>query len=190
MNFLHFGSLNPLSGGPAMSTALSIRGIKMRGHVAELWGPPLGQEMPVDDTIVRHEVALSLWHPYLTQRSLRESGEFDLYHIQGCWMYGGHAMSCFARRTGKPYVITLRGMLYPQALAKAVWKKRLALWLYQTNDLKHAACIQATCQEEANYYRQLGFRNPVAVIPNAIELSPELPKVVQPEDIFRVGYLA
>ena len=189
MKILHFGSLSPHVGGPAMSTASSIRGIKALGHIAEIVCSAPYQEESVDKTILLHKVRFSPYHPFLTQRALQQLREFDLYHIQGCWLYGGHVLSAFARKTRKPYVITLRGMLYPQALLKGAWKKRFALWLYQANDLKHAACIQATCQEEADYYRQLGFRNPVAVIPNAFELPSELPQPVLQDGIFRIGYL-
>ncbi len=189
MKILHFGSLSPHAGGPAMSTASSIRGIKALGHIAEIVCSAPYQEESVDKTILLHKVRFSPYHPFLTQRALQQLGEFDLYHIQGCWLYGGHVLSAFARKTRKPYVITLRGMLYPQALAKSALKKHLAMLFYQANDLEHAACIQATCQEEAIFYHNLGFHNPVAIIPNAIELPEELPPAVQPKNIFRIGYL-
>lgn len=34
-----------------------------------------------------------------------------------------------------------------------------------------AACVQATCKEEMEYYRALGFKNPVAVLPNPIDIN-------------------
>ena len=41
--------------------------------------------------------------------------------------------------------------------------------LYQDHTLCNAAAVQATCIEEMEHYRALGFKNPVAVIPNPIE---------------------
>lgn len=32
--------------------------------------------------------------------------------------------------------------------------------------------MQATCEEEMHYYREMGFTNPVAIIPNPVELEP------------------
>lgn len=114
----------------------------------------------------------------------------DIYHIQGLWAPMGHRIAAFSRRKKVPYVITLRGMLYPQALASKKWKKRIALWLYQAKDLRKAACIQATCEEERAFYRDMGFRNPVAIIPNAVELSENGESPLRSMDsVFRVGYL-
>lgn len=85
--------------------------------------------------------------------------------------------------------MTLRGMLYPQALAHSTWIKNLSLMLYQKRDLQHAACIQATCMEEMEYYRALGFSNPVAVIPNPIDIKGLIDRPIPPKLKLRIGYL-
>jgi glycosyltransferase involved in cell wall biosynthesis len=61
-------------------------------------------------------------------------------------------------------------MLEPWALNAGKCKKKLALWLYQNNDLSKAACLHATAQLEADNIRKIGFKNPIAVIPNGIEI--------------------
>ena len=43
--------------------------------------------------------------------------------------------------------------------------------LYQRKDIAQASCIHATAAMEAENLRQLGFKNPIAVIPNGIDLS-------------------
>ena len=41
MKVLHCGSLDVKTGGPALSTSLSMRGVKPYGYEAEIWQEPL-----------------------------------------------------------------------------------------------------------------------------------------------------
>ena len=43
--------------------------------------------------------------------------------------------------------------------------------VYQRRDIQEAACILTTADMEANSLRNLGFTNPIAVIPNGIEID-------------------
>ncbi|WP_321290258.1 glycosyltransferase [uncultured Sunxiuqinia sp.] len=97
--------------------------------------------------------------------------QFDILHGHGIWQLPVHYMSQLAQKKGIPYIITPRGMLEPWALDAGKWKKRLAMALYQRKDLAQAACIHATAQMEADHIRELGFSNPIAVIPNGIDVS-------------------
>ena len=112
---------------------------------------------------------------------------FIMCKVCGQWL--GHSVASYARKQKKPYVITLRGMLYPQALAHSTLIKKISLALYQRNDLQRAACIQATCEEEMNYYRELGFTNPVAILPNPIEVEGIIERPIPPKAKLRIGYL-
>lgn len=116
--------------------------------------------------------------------------DYDLYHTNGMWMHCNHETCLVARRKNKPYIITPHGMLYPQALARSAWKKKLLLNFGGVNkDLLQADCIHVTCQEEMKHYRELGFKNPVAVIPNPVPI-PEFIKDIQRDDtIKRFGFL-
>ncbi|MGF1451032.1 MAG: glycosyltransferase, partial [Opitutales bacterium] len=55
------------------------------------------------------------------------------------------------------------------------WKKRLAWWLFQRKDCHQAAAFHATAEEEAARLRELGFRQPVIVLPNGVDPVPEAP---------------
>lgn len=103
------------------------------------------------------------------------NGSFDLVHTQGLWMYPSAATNSWHRRTGKPYLVSPHGMLDPWALANARWKKRLAAVLYERKHLRHAACLHALSASEAQSIRAFGLANPIAVIPNGIELPPSAP---------------
>jgi len=97
--------------------------------------------------------------------------ETDLFHGNGLWQFPIHEMSKVARAKNIPYVISPHGMLEPWALNDGKWKKKMAFWLYQYKDLAFASCIHATAQTEADAIRKLGLKNPIAIIPNGIDLS-------------------
>ena len=92
----------------------------------------------------------------------------DIYHTNGLWRYCNHVPAVIARQKGKPFVLTPHGMLYPQGLARSKWQKKLLRWACVDRDIRGAACIHVTCEEEMQHVRALGFTNPVAVIPNPV----------------------
>ncbi|MCB2218436.1 glycosyltransferase [Desulfofustis glycolicus] len=93
----------------------------------------------------------------------------DLVHVHGLWMYPSLAARSVSKR-GVPYVISPRGMLDAWALKNSVWKKRVAAIAYENKHLRGAACIHALCQEEYRAVRLYGLKNPVAIIPNGVDL--------------------
>lgn len=116
--------------------------------------------------------------------------EYDLYHTNGMWMHCNHETCVAARRKNKPYIITPHGMLYPQALARSAWKKRLLLTFGgATKDLKEAVCIHATCRVEMEHYKTLGYGNPVAVIPNPVPIPAHFPLKRTGMSKNSIGYL-
>lgn len=97
----------------------------------------------------------------------------DLIDVQGLWTYPSLASLQYARLTGKPYMVTPRGMLDPWAQQNSAMKKKLAAWAFQTAHLRGAVCLRATAEMEALHFRAAGLINPIAIVPNGIEL-PEL----------------
>lgn len=115
--------------------------------------------------------------------------DYDLYHTNGLWMYCNHITASIARKKGKPYVITPHGMLYPQALARSAWKKKLMMHLCFDKDIREANCIHATCVQEMKYYRDLGYKNPVAVISNPMPLPDYIDDIKPERNKKRIGFL-
>lgn len=93
-----------------------------------------------------------------------------ILHDNGTWMPNNHATAVVARELRIPLIISTRGMLEPWALAHRAWKKRLALLFYQRRDLETAAVLHATSRQEIETLRRLGFRKPIAMIPNGVSL--------------------
>lgn len=101
--------------------------------------------------------------------------DVDLYHGNGLWQFPVHFMAKKARKNKIPYIISPHGMLEPWSLEQSKWKKNLAMCVFQKNDLRNAAVLHVTANMEAENIRNLGFENPIAVIPNGIDLK-EFPK--------------
>jgi len=94
----------------------------------------------------------------------------DIVHLHGIWNFALHRCAIVCRRWRIPYVIAPRGMLEPWSLKQKWLKKRLARWLYQDRDLKGAAALHATAESEAEQFKKLGFKNPVIVSPNGVNV--------------------
>ena len=94
----------------------------------------------------------------------------QIIHNHGLWTQPNHAAARVARRLGVPVIVSTHGMLAPWALRHKAWKKRLAWWAYQKADLEQARVIRVTAEHEALAVRRLGFRQPIAFVPNGIEM--------------------
>ncbi|WP_102408571.1 glycosyltransferase [Parabacteroides bouchesdurhonensis] len=181
-------------GGPALTTLLVVRGLRNIHIDASILTYGVGDgDKPVsgEDFIVSLP-SLSAWQQTagwsLPMKKALKKTSPDIYHIQGLWQYPIYETARVAQRKNTPYIITLHGQLYPQALVLSSLKKKIALSLFQRRQLQQAACIHATCMEEYRYYRALGFTNPVAVVPNPIDCN-EYPLYSRTDNIKRVGYL-
>lgn len=93
-----------------------------------------------------------------------------------------------ARHARKPHVITLHGTLNPVALARSPVKKKVFWAALQGRAVREAALLHATSDEEYHHIRKLGLRQPVAVIPNGIDV-PALPKRERAKGPRRLLYL-
>lgn len=110
---------------------------------------------------------------------LHKVNPLQIIHDHGMWLPCNHASAVAAYRLGIPYVISPRGMLEPWAINFKAWKKKIAWQLWVRRDLQKVTAFCATAQQEGENLRQLGLRQPIAVIPNGVDLSP-LPTVVKP----------
>ena len=73
-------------------------------------------------------------------------------------------------------MVTPRGMLDPWALRRMAWKKWIVRLWYENEHLRSASCLRATSAMEADHFRAFGLRNPIAVVPNGLELPPLKPR--------------
>lgn len=105
-------------------------------------------------------------------RQLRARMQRDsVVHVHGLWMYPGLLARQLANTSGAVRIVSPHGMLEPWALKNSRWKKRLAAWLFENQNLRTADCLHALCQPEADHIRYYGLKNPIAVIPNGVDFE-------------------
>lgn len=193
MKVLYTGTLDVNAGGPAFSTYNTMRGLNAIGvetHVLMFemgqGGKLIGTDVPMHFAKRPMENVFGYSPAY--KREVMACGDFDIYQTQGIWQYYTYAMVDVARRKGKPYIITPRGMLYPQDIAKSKpWLKRMSLRLRLLGDLNRAACVHVTCDDEMRHCRRLGVTSPIAVVPNPVEIKDYAKR--KQDGVFRLGYL-
>ena len=112
-----------------------------------------------------------------TLQALHATHGISACHQHGIWLRCSHETSTFASQNSIPLIMAPRGMLEPWAINNSKWKKKLAWFLYQKRDLQRVTAFHATAHSEAENIRRLGFKQPIAVIPNGVQL----PKAIQSE---------
>ena len=110
------------------------------------------------------------FNPQGAELGAEDFKQFDIVHVHGIWDPRLHNVAKMCRAAKVPYVVAPRGMLEPWSLKQKWLKKRIARFLYQDKDLKCAAALHATAESEAEQFRKLGFRNPVVISPNGVNL--------------------
>jgi len=110
------------------------------------------------------------WSPTLNRRIKEENSKADIIHNHGLWMFP----NLYARQAaigGRiPLVISPRGMLEDWSLGRSRIKKFMAWSLFEQVNLRSAALFHATSEMEARSVRKLGLRQPIAIIPNGVEI--------------------
>ncbi len=96
----------------------------------------------------------------------------DLVHVHGVWELMNIQICRAAAKAGKPYFVTVRGMLDDWAMSRRPLKKHLYLSLVGRRWLRGAARMHLTAKGElAQASTRMTIRNGV-VIPNLLDLSP------------------
>lgn len=95
------------------------------------------------------------------------AADLDCLHLHGIWMYPSRAATIWARRTGRPFLISPHGMLDPWITGRGRWKKALARWGYERSSWRTASLLHAlTVRESQDIARETG-RQDTVVIANA-----------------------
>jgi glycosyltransferase involved in cell wall biosynthesis len=98
--------------------------------------------------------------------------EADIIHSHLLWMmptiYPAYVMRAKANRCH--LMMSPRGTLDPWDFHNHVFQKRIAWTLGQRMNLSYSSCLHATAPMECEHFRALGFRAPVAIIPNGVDI--------------------
>ena len=120
---------------------------------------------PIDTNLL-----VELFSQYLYIHRLFERGQFNLVHLHGVWTPFLAVVALIARVKRIPVIISPHGCLEPWALNFKKLKKRLALLTYQGAVFRAASLFVATADQEVMSIRNLGYRQPIAVIPNGVDV--------------------
>jgi glycosyltransferase involved in cell wall biosynthesis len=178
------------SGGPAHSVFYTSKGLKNIGCDINI----LTYSIENDDqflcdedfiiSILNKKTSFAYSSAY---KNYLQSHIYDIYHIHGIWQYPSYITAKISRRRHRPYIISPRGMLYPQALNHSRFKKKMFLFFSLMHDLHNASAIHVTCMEEMQHIRKMGIKSPIAFIPNPLDF-PKKSEIVSPTKL-RIGYL-
>lgn len=176
MKVLHtINGLAAKSGGPTTCTYSLLKGLnKEENNVDVLTYEPVNNDILIGSDsfikVVPRPKDTRLAYSPVFKNYLSNHNHYDLYHINAIWQYPAHATAKYARINKKPYIISPHGMLYANALKKSWFVKKVFYYAWFRKDLERAACIHATSKEEMRQIRNCGLKNPIAVIPNPIDL--------------------
>ena len=165
-------SIDKKDGGPSRSVPILAKGLTMQGIDTILLtcaSSDMNSHIIENTPVKLITLSSNISHKALEKLILNE--RFDIIHAQNLWNPLYHKVAKIARRHNIPYIMTPRGCLEPWCLKHKALKKKLALFLYQKNDLQKATCILATSKMEATNIRNIGINAPIAVIPNGIDVS-------------------
>ena len=126
------------------------------------------------------------FNPFIKKRIIRNT---DILHQHGIWNFQSTIKH-------KHKIISPRGMLDSWALNNSKFKKEIVAYLFEKKNLEKSSCIHALCTSEYKSIRNYGLKNPVAIIPNGInipiiqkELTPPWKKKINKKVILFIGRL-
>jgi glycosyltransferase involved in cell wall biosynthesis len=171
MKILHItNSIDKSSGGPSRSVPQTCIELAKLGISIELVTQGSADMVAIEESSLLTVQYRSIKELFIYGSRL-SAKDVDLIHLQHIWNPYIQVMAFWAFQKKIPYIITPRGMLEPWIMANNPWKKKIALFLYQKKAIQRAAHIHATAQMEADNIKELGFSNPISIIPNGIDLS-------------------
>lgn len=101
-----------------------------------------------------------------------KNGAIDLIHNHSLWMMPNVYPGWVSRRSNVPLVVSPRGTLSNWAFTSGSVFKKVFWPLVQQPALRATTCFHATAYSEYEDIRRMGFRQPVAIIPNGIDIPP------------------
>jgi glycosyltransferase involved in cell wall biosynthesis len=171
-------SISNKAAGPSYSVPRLAEALASAGAEVELFS--LGSEMDeLCGGVRRRRFPQSLTDvPVVSQlqasaplnSALIEAGaRVDVLHTHGLWLMPNVYPAAAARRAGKLFVLSPRGMLGEAALAFSRRRKQLFWTLLQGRAARSAGLMHATSDAEADEIRAARLTAPIAVIPNGID---------------------
>ena len=171
-------SINAAIGGPARSVsrlAAALHDEGVASTVATLDYPEHGPQCDAGGARVASTPAGALarnlrgFSPAFLASLRGLAAGADIVHGHGLWMFPNRYAALAAAASKARLVISPRGMLEDWAMQRSRWRKALAWRFLEQRSFAQAALLHATGTPEAERLRALGFRQPIAMIPNGVD---------------------
>lgn len=104
------------------------------------------------------------------------SGSVKLIHNHSLWMMPSVHSSRVARKYECPFVFSPRGNFSEWAFNSGSYAKKIFWPLLHKKKVDVATCFHATSNSEYNDIRKFNFQQPVAIIPNGIDIPINKPR--------------
>lgn len=166
-------SIDPKFGGPSISVPALCRAMHAITPRVKLYSGGGGASERARSAEYMREFA-DAWpaaarrSPALKQALLDD--DLALVHHHALWLPTLRYAHQAALRHDCPLVISPRGMLSRYAVARSRVRKRLARWFVHPGAMQQAAGWHATSADEHDDIRRAGFRQPIVVAPNGIDV--------------------
>lgn len=172
MKVIHFiGSIDKTGGGTTEYMRLLGTALKSNLEVVVATGQ---SDSPISIDGVRiqfFDTKVLRWFPLLKEfRVFLKQENPMIVHINGIWSPENWGFQKVAQELGIRVVLSPHGMLETWILAQNPWKKKIGLFLYQNKAIRNAQHLHATAAMEKDSIRNLGYMNPITIIPNGIDL--------------------
>jgi glycosyltransferase involved in cell wall biosynthesis len=95
----------------------------------------------------------------------------DIIHFHGMWNPVLAVAAIISKSNNIPLILSPHGCMEPVALGYKFYKKWLALKTYQGIVLRNVSLFVATAEQEKDSIRRLGYKQPIAVIPNGVDVT-------------------
>ena len=100
-----------------------------------------------------------------------EASKGTLLHVHGLWRLPNVYPGVAVNKTEAPLVLSPRGMLGQAALSFSASQKSIFWQLFQRRALSRLKCFHATAFSEVEDIRSYGLNQPVAIIPNGVDVA-------------------
>jgi len=170
-------SVEAEASGPSYSVPRLSQAIAACGHAVTLLS--LGPPGTIQTGTYRHVRFTQdfasprlLAKPALSREMRRAliGSDADVHHTHGLWTMPNVYPAEAVRRRRRPFLLSPRGMLGADALKFSRTVKKLFWTLLQERAARQVSCFHATGEQEYEEVRAFGLTQPVAVIPNGIDL--------------------
>lgn len=101
-----------------------------------------------------------------------DSGQLDIIHNHSLWMMPNVYPGWVVRHSRSQLVVSPRGTLSAYAMNLNKLQKKIFWRVLQGSALRASSCFHATAESEYEDIRRLGFKQPICILPNGIDVPP------------------